>query len=275
MRRSNAGDRSNPAPSRVTREYALAQTGLVIGFLIAWESIVRLGFVDAFFISSPTAVTSRFARWVNEGGFVVDAWASLQVILAGWLVAAFVGTIVGFVLASSKWLNDIASPFVDALLATPRVALAPLMILWFGIGFGSKFALILVENIVIAMIVATSAARGADRDLVTLARSLGATRLGVARRIVLPWSFPGLFGGLRLGLAYAFAGGILAELLASSQGLGNFMARSAGRLDTAGVVAALVAVVVIAFGSNALLHRLEVWVLRGWGEPDASSGVRG
>lgn len=241
---------------------ASARVLLVIAALVVWEAVSYYGVVDPFFISSPSGVVERFGEWVASGKFFTDARATLTVILSGWVVSAIVGTFLGFVVASSRYIDDIAAPFIDALLAAPRVALAPLFILWLGIGFASKFGLILVENIIIGLIAAASAAKSVDRELILVGRTLGAGPWTRATKIILPWSLPLVFGGLRLALAYAFAGGVLVELIGSTEGLGNFMARAEGTLDTDGVITAILVVVLLASIANWLLRVAEKRLLR-------------
>lgn len=245
----------------------IARMASVVVALILWEAVAHFEIVDPFFISSPSGVADRFSAWVASGEFFTDARATLTVILSGWAVSAVVGTLLGFVVAASRYIDDISAPFIDALLAAPRVALAPLFILWLGIGFASKFGLILVENIIIGLIAAASAAKSVDRDLVLVGRTLGAGPVTLATKIILPWSLPLVFGGLRLALAYAFAGGVLVELIGSTEGLGHFMARSEGTLDTDGVITAILVVVLLASIANWLLRVAEKHLLR-WRPPD-------
>lgn len=253
--------------ARVTTLRLLLLTFMIIG----WEFVAVREIIDPFFISSPTAVVERLASWIEDGRLWRDIYATLLVAGSGWVLSALIGTALGFLLAAWRVMDEITAPFVDALNAMPRIALAPLFILWFGIGFSSKLALIFSVNILIHLIAAVGAAKSVDPDLLTLARTMGAKGLRLAREVTLPWSVPFLMVALRLGMAYALSGAILGELLASRVGLGNLIARSAGILDTSGVIAALLVVVVVAFGLNVGLRKLESRLLR-W-RPQGLGGV--
>lgn len=240
----------------------VARVTVAVALLIAWETASRTELVDPFFVSSPTGVVARFLAWVESGRFFTDLRTTMFVVATGWVLAGLIGNLIGFAIGLSSRVHRFAAPFVDAFNATPRIALVPLFILWLGIGYASHLALILSVNVVIGIIAASSAAQSVDEDLVTLARTLGASRASAVAKVILPWSIPGVFAGLRIGLAYAFAGAAVAEMLGSRQGIGNFIARSSNVLDVAGVLSAVLVLVLLAALSNAALRLLEDHLLR-------------
>lgn len=250
----------------------LVRLSLIAIGLVSWEVAGRVGMVDSFFVSSPLEVAERTREWLSSDRFALDVRTTLRVVSIGWVTAGLLGTAIGFALALNPRAHRLVRPFVDAFNATPRIALVPLFILWLGIGFASHLALILSVNIVVMIIATTSAAVSVDRDLLALVRSLGGNRRDIVSKVILPWSSPGVFAGLRIGLGYALAGGVVAEMLGSRQGIGNFIARASNVLDIAGVMSGVIVVLFFAVLGNIGLRAIENRMLA-WSEDRGSVRV--
>jgi NitT/TauT family transport system permease protein len=151
---------------------------------------------------------------------------------------------------------------VTALYGVPKIALAPLFIMWFGIGMMPKVVLAGVSVFFLVFFNTLSGVREVDGKLVEALRIMGASRWDIQRKVMFPASLPWIFLGLKLGLPYGFVGAVAAEMMASNQGIGFLTQSSAGQFDTAGVFSALLALMAVTSGLNEALGHLERWIFR-------------
>jgi NitT/TauT family transport system permease protein len=181
------------------------------------------------------------------------------------LLAAFLGLVLAFALgvpigigmARYKYAHAVAEPFIISLYSLPRVALAPLFIIWFGIDLFSKVMMAFSTVIFIFMLNVHQGLKTVDTDLLDLMRTMRAPRGYVTRKVLLPWIVPWIFAALRIGIGLALIGAVVGELIGASAGLGWYIEHSAGRLDTTGVFAGLAMLVLIAVLGEAIVARLE------------------
>lgn len=226
-------------------------------FLALWEVLARNNWVNVIFVSYPSRIGVKFWEWVLDGTIVRHAGITLYEAGMGWLLASVVGILIGFITANWKTLDLTLAPFIDALNATPRFALASLFIIWFGIGVGSKIALVFSVIVIILILATNNAAKSVDPDLVTLLRVMGASRRELFAKVVLPWCLPFIISALRLSIAWALAGAVVGEMLVSQSGLGNLIAAAASVLDTTSLFAAVLVVVLIAYVASLVLTAVE------------------
>ncbi|OAF12899.1 hypothetical protein AYJ54_44945 [Bradyrhizobium centrolobii] len=163
---------------------------------------------------------------------------------------------------ASDTLHRTVDPFVTAVYGVPKVALAPLFIMWFGIGLAPKIVLAAISVFFLVFFSTLRGVREVDLKMVDALRTMGAGRFAVQRMVIFPSALPWLFTGLKLGLPYGFVGAVAAEMMASNAGIGYLTQNSAGQLDTAGVFAALFALMVVTTLLNEALGRLESWIFR-------------
>jgi NitT/TauT family transport system permease protein len=149
------------------------------------------------------------------------------------------------------------SPFLTALYALPKIALAPLLIIALGIGHESKIALVAITVLFLILNSTLSGVRSIDRDLVSAVKLMGATRGEVARKVLIPAALPWIFTGMRISVRYAFTGTLLAELIAANQGLGFLIEYNSGIFNATGAYAAVLALVIVSVTMAELLGRLE------------------
>lgn len=224
--------------------------------LLLWQSVTWLG-ADPLWVSSPSLVAERLWKLALSG----DLWKHLQQTLneaaLGLALAFVVGVPIGMVMARFKYANAVAEPFIMALYSLPRVALAPLFIIWFGIDLLSKVMMSFSTVLFIFMLNVHEGLKTVDRDLLDLLQTMKAPRHYVVRKVLLPWLVPWVIASLRIGIGLALIGAVVAELIGSSSGLGWYIEYSAGRLDTTGVFAGLVALTVIAVVGNLLVAAME------------------
>lgn len=231
-------------------------------FCIVWEFVANRGIIDPFLISRPSAILARLWQWIQDGSILIDTGVTLLEAAVGFVVAAVCGIALGLLLARYALLDAVTRPFIDVANTIPRIALAPLFVLWFGLSINAKIALVVSVALFSFLINTYSGAKSVDPEFVRLARSLGATRRDVVLRIVFPSIVPWLLAGARLGVAYSLAAAVIGEIVSANQGLGYRVAFAAGVLDTAGEFAALLVLALVAWAVNTAVARLETRLLR-------------
>jgi NitT/TauT family transport system permease protein len=251
-----AGDM--PARHRIV----LARIALVAVILLLWQAVSASGLVDPFWISSPILVAAEFGHLVASGELLSDASMTITEALIAFAVSAVLGVASGLLLARSPFWDEVLAPLVVALNSLPRIALAPLIILWFGIGIVAKVVTAFTLVYFILLVNTLAGAKNVDNDILIIARLMGASRRDMLWKVVLPSALPWIFAGLSLGLTYALLGVIVAEILASNQGLGFLIASSAGTFNTAGVFAGLFTLAAVAWVFSLLMRKLEARLLR-------------
>jgi NitT/TauT family transport system permease protein len=213
--------------------------------LVLWE-VAAGSWFDATFTSRPSAIFARLWEWIGDGTLWMHTWITVQEIVYGFTLGALTGALAGFVLASMNIVYRVLDPFMMALYSIPKVALAPLFIVWFGIGMNMKVLLAAVTVFFLVFLNTAAGVREVDRGLVDAVRLMGGSRRDIAVKVVLPASMTGLLTGLKVSIPYALIGAVIGELVASNRGLGYLINDSAARFDTAGVFATLVVLSVIA-----------------------------
>jgi NitT/TauT family transport system permease protein len=221
------------------------RTLLVVVLLATWEATGGTLF-DITFTSKPSAIFERLGEWWADGTLWMHSWVTIQEIVYGFLLGALAGAIAGFALASAQLAYRVLDPFIMALYSIPKVALAPLFIVWFGIGMHMKVLLAAATVFFLVFLNTAAGVREVDRGLIDAVRLMGGTRRDIARKVVLPASMTGVLTGLKVAVPYALIGAVIGELVASNQGLGYLINDAAAQFDTAGVFATLVVLSVIA-----------------------------
>lgn len=240
----------------------LWQTALGIAILLVWQGASgRL--VDNFFISNPIDVGRRLLGWTLDGSIFIHVWATLYATIFGFVLGSALGAALGIWLGVSPFVGRLLNPYLYALNALPKVALAPLFVLWFGLGIDSKVALAAALVLFLVFLNTFAGVREVDQDLIDGARLMGATRLQVIGKVILPSALSWLFVGLRVSVPYALIGAVIGEMIASNRGLGYLVQFSGAQFDTAGVFAVLIVIAVLAMALNFIVDlaqtRMERW----------------
>jgi NitT/TauT family transport system permease protein len=233
----------------------LSRLVLIVVWLGIWELTAGRWF-DITFTSRPSAIIQRLVEWTGDGTLWLHSWITVQEIVLGFLLGAFTGALAGFVLASVNLVYRVLDPFMMALYSIPKVALAPLFIVWFGIGTHMKVLLAAATVFFLVFLNTAAGVREVDRGLIDAVRLMGGNRWHIARKVVLPASMSGVLTGLKVAIPYALIGAVIGELVASNRGLGYLINDSASQFDTAGVFATLVVLSVIAAVLNVLVALL-------------------
>ena len=234
-------------------------------FLLAWKAVVVIGGYPVYILPAPEVVGRRLVEGWLEGTFTPHVVATLSEIALGFAVGAGVALLMGYVLARSRLAERLLSPYIVAAQATPILALAPLLALWFGTGLLSKVvicALIVFFPVAVATMVGI---RSVDARLLELGRSLRATRWQVFRHLELPAALPQILGGIRVGVTLAVIGAIVAEWAGAERGLGVLINLARGSLfDIPLLFATLATIALIGLALYSLVLLVERRLFGAW-----------
>lgn len=246
----------------------LLQLALVVVAVGLWQAAASFGWGLKVVVQSPEAVAKAFVALATGPQLWPNYWATLKATLMGLVVAVILGTPIGLALGLMPTAQRVVAPFLSALNAMPRIALAPVFIVVFGITLAAKVALAVSLVMFIMILNAIAGVAAADPEAVRMMTAMGASRAQTLRMVVLPAAMPSILTGVRLGLIYSLLGVIASELIASADGLGQMIARSAGVFDLATVYAVLLLLMVTAAVFNTASEALGRWLLR-WQPPTA------
>ena len=240
----------------------VCQVTLGVFLLLLWQGASgRL--IDNFFISNPVDVGTRLAGWIKDGSLFVHIWATVYATVMGFIVGSVGGILLGVWLGVSPFTSRLLNPYLSALNALPKVALAPLFVLWFGLGIESKIALAAVLVLFLVFLNTYAGVREVDQDLIDGARLMKATRTQVIMKVIIPSATSWMFAGLKISVPYALIGAVLGEMIAANRGLGYLVQFSGSQFDTAGVFAVLLVIALLAVVLNFLVeivqHRMQRW----------------
>jgi NitT/TauT family transport system permease protein len=220
-----------------------------------WE-LAAAFFVDPFWIGQPSAIAVRLWDVFVEGDMLTHTAVTL-----GHAVALFasliVGVPVGILFAANRFVAATLEPYFSAFYSLPRVALAPLLILWFGIGSLSKIMMAFSMVVVVVILNTYEGVRSVDRDLLDMLRAMRASRAYTLRKVLLPSIVPWIFASLRVGIGLALVGAVIGELVGANRGLGWYVELAAGRIDIVGVFTGLVVLAILGMSLNAIVKAIE------------------
>jgi NitT/TauT family transport system permease protein len=240
--RAEARRRKRRADSRAFGKLLALRLAFLAGVLALWELVVAVGWVEPFWISRPSRVILRIVELLPTQQLYTDAAFTMKSVLIGFLISAVAGIASACLLYKYRTLQKTVDPYILALYSMPRLALAPLFIIWFGVGSASKIALVVSLAYFIFLLNTYSGLVNVNPRLISQVRLMGASDWFIFRRVSLPASVPWLLSGARVALGFSLIGAIVGELIVAEQGLGLRIARASGLFDTTGVFAYLVIV---------------------------------
>lgn len=227
------------------------------GVFVLWQIAADLNLISRLFFSSPWAVASTGITELQTPRF----WSAVQTsgfeFMAGFVGAAVIGVPLGLVIGSSDMLNDLLDPWLTFFYSLPRIALAPIVLLWLGIGLQSIIALVFLGAFFTIIVNTIRGARVVDARILGVAASFGASRWKVFSTVVLPGSIPMILVGLRLGVSRALTGIVVGELFAGGGGLGQMIFLASNSLQIDRMLFALIFLITIGVISVELLARFE------------------
>ncbi|NTZ19420.1 ABC transporter permease [Paenibacillus sp. JMULE4] len=208
---------------------------IILAIVGLWELAVRFQFVNAFLMGSPQGIWSEAIRLIQSGQLFTDTIATLYGTITGFIIGSLLGSGVGLLLWYSERAAKVIDPFVVALNGLPKIALAPMIIIWFGSGIFSKMALATIATFIVALLSAYQGTHQIDSSLIHLMKSLGATKGQIFRKVVIPSTLPWIISAFRLNIGFALISVIGGEFISSDKGLGR-MIFVAGNLFNLNVV---------------------------------------
>lgn len=229
---------------------------LLVALIAVWQ-VLSGPVLDPQYVSSPVGIWDRLAGWVADGTLWTNTWITIQEIVLGFVLGAGAGAVLAYLIAPIRVVWTILDPYVMALYAIPKVALAPLFIVWFGIGTDMKVLLAAVSVFFLVFINTAAGVHQVDPALIDAVRLMNGSRRDIALKVVLPASMTGLLTGLRVSIPYALIGAVIGELVASNRGLGFLISDSSAKFDTDGVFATLLVLSLIAMILNGLVGLID------------------
>jgi NitT/TauT family transport system permease protein len=215
-----------------------------------------------YWLSTPWNTTTRFFASLFNGELIFHGGYTITEALAGCAIGGIPAVLLPFLLRRQPVIVAILDPFMVGGYGAPKLALAPLFILWFGIGIESKIALVAITVFFIVYFSTQAGVRALDAKLMQMAKVVGANERQLARHIVFPGAVPYIFTGLRIAMPYSIGGAVIAELISSNRGLGYLIQLGAMNFDTTGVFVALAATTCIVFVCNWSVDAAERRLLR-------------
>ena len=258
---------TTPSSLRVSARRFNAQSltpwiGLAV-LLSIWTGSVRLFAIPSYILPTPEAVLA--ALWsgiavnpTNALGYYLPLWGTLSNAAIGFCIGVGLGLVLGSLMAESRIIERLLMPYAFALQSLPKVAIAPLVVIWFGFGDGSKIAIAALLAFFPVLINSFTGLRSVEPERIDLMRSLSATRFETYRIVKLPNAAPYIFAGLDMAVVYALLGTIVAEFLGAQRGIGVVITQAQAVSDVAGVFAALVILGVCGI----VLHGMVRWLER-------------
>ena len=248
-----------------------AQIVIIVVFCGLWQWSVSKGYLNDFFFGAPFEIFKVLKEWALDGSLFYHAAVTLYEASLGFCIAVIVAVPLGIALARSPFWGKVFSPFIDIANSTPRFALAPLFVLFFGIGLLSKVILVFSVAFFVMLINTIAGASSVDPNHIRFAQLVGVSRWQLFSKVIMPATTNWLIAGMRLSAPYSIGAAVVGEMISSTKGLGFLVIRYAGLLETSKVLAALLFLAIGGWGLNAFL----TWLFRRlpWASAEASSRV--
>lgn len=250
-----------PSVAQASLTLNLQRLALLVAVLIVWQ-ILAGRVIPTFWISSPSLILAQLTSWWHTGQLVSGIVTTYTEMLLGFLLGAGAGIVLGCMFGWWRKLADLLNVFIIAINSIPKIALAPLLILYLGIGLQMKVVLAAAIVFFIVFYNTYTGARDVDADVIDGVRVMGAKRLAIFRYVILPSAMVSMFAGLRVSVPFGMLGAITGEILAANSGMGFLIMNSSAQFNTAGVFAALVVLIAMAGVVNGVVGMLENFLLR-------------
>jgi NitT/TauT family transport system permease protein len=265
----------NPVRSRRRRVPEIAYSVLVfIGLLVVWQAVVEMFNVSDILVPAPTAVVGSLVDGFQDGSLMTHSVVTLKEILIGFGIAVGSALLSAVLITQFRAVERVLFPLLILTQTIPKVAMAPLLIVWFGIGISSKVLTVALIAFFPLLINAILGFRSAAYEQVEMLRSFGASRMQVMRHLQIPSALPHIFAGLEVAVILSVTGAVVAEFVGSSEGLGYLIQASNFTLDVARTFAVIVVLSAIGIALHAVVVRLGKWLVFWTATPtDTAGGV--
>jgi len=233
------------------------QIASVAGLLLAWQVLVQAGRINPIFLPAPLSVLAAMWEMTRSGELPWAVLVSLNRVVQGFVYGALIGIVLGLLAGAIRWVEDLLDPWVAAVYPIPKSALFPLFLLWFGLGNTSKIVTIAVGVLFLVLVNTITGVRSINPVLLKAARDLGASRLQIFAKVILPGALPNIFTGLRLGAGMALILVFITEIEATKAGLGFLLWEAFQLMDTRHVFVGVVTFGLLGVATTWLLQWLE------------------
>jgi sulfonate transport system permease protein len=237
------------------------RVAIIGGFLLLWE-VASGRWIEPFLISSPSRIFASLITGFRDGDLVQHTWVTFQEIAIGFPIGAISGIALGYAFGRSRALAEIFEPIIIALNGIPRTAVAPLFIVWLGIGLWSKVGVVFLLTFFLNFFNTYTGMRQMDREYVDLANLMGVKGWKLTFKVIFPAISPYVFTGIRTSIPFAVIGAIVGEFVASTEGLGFFIRMSAGIFKTADVFVGIIVLMIMVIVMDTIAERIERRALR-------------
>lgn len=232
----------------------------VVTFFGLWQLGAELGFVSEFLIGTPAGIWKRFIGSVLDLSIFIDTGYTLWEALLGFVIGTAIGTALGLYLWYSKWAAQITEPFIVAINSVPKIALAPIILLWFGTGLGAKVVLVVSMTAIIALIAAHQATKDADKDLQSLLFSMGGNKHQIFFEVIVPSAMPAIASNFRINVGFGLVGAVVGEFISSKAGLGHMIYNASSLYELNSVWVGLFMLMIVGFFLYHCIDALEKWM---------------
>ena len=255
---ASAGRRRKRRTGRL--DIVVLQLAILVVLLLSWQFAVTDATLPYF--SRPTLVAARLYDLLSHHDIYRHMYVTLVEIAAGYALGSAFGLTLGFILGRSQFLSAALQPYIIGLYSIPKIALAPVFIVWLGLGIASKIAVVFVASFFLVFFNTYAGLLAVNEELVRLARLMGASWPQTLWRVILPAAAPQIFLGLRTAVPYAVIGAVIGEYIGANEGLGYFILYASQTYDAPSLFAGIIILVGIVFAVNFGLARLEGRVIR-------------
>jgi NitT/TauT family transport system permease protein len=245
--------RNNVFDSMIGR--SVLQILAVVCFFLIWEGAVQMGWLSAFLVGQPSGVLHNLVASITNGSLFADTGYTVFEAILGFAFGTVIGSVIGLALWYSVFVARLVEPFIAAINSVPKIALAPIIILWFGTGLLSKVALAISLTSIVALITAYQAAKDSDKDLQALLFSMGASKHHIFKRVIVPSTLPAIIATFRINIGFALVGAVVGEFISSQRGLGHVIYVASSLYDLNTVWAGLFTLMLVGF---AFYHMVEI-----------------
>lgn len=250
-------------PAKVAPKYRIRayQLGLLVAAVTVWEALLRASVIDQFFFPKPSSIAARVGDWLSKGEIYRHLYITFSETVLSFVIGTVLGIGIGLWLALTPTALKVLDPYIKGFNAVPRIVLAPIFTLWFGLGIASKVALGVTLVFFLAFFNTYQGIREVNPILLANARLLGASRRHLLRHVYLPSTAAWIISSLRVSIGLAMVGAVVGEYIGSAAGLGYVIAQAEGVFDTTGVFAGMAILVVFVLALDTIVNIMERRIL--------------
>lgn len=230
---------------------------LLVGFLVLWEVAIRAQWLPVYLYGQPTGIWRELVKGIQSGALLRDTWITAQETVIGFIIGSVTGSIAGLSLWLSPTVAAVLRPLMVALNGLPKIALAPLIIVWFGVGLESKVAIAAIITFIVAMLTSYAGSQEVDDDYIRMLKSLGASRLQIFRMVIVPGTIPWIASAFRLNIGFAMIGAVVGEYISAEAGLGHHVYYAGTLYNLNAVWGGIFALMILALILDAIVGGIE------------------